>query len=146
MRALKMIFAFIGASILVTVCVFASKYDEPIMLSVPSCGIDVECEFVANGHNLQSVIDKQNVAAWYPPYIFDHAGQDFYGLWDISVGDEVVFGDVRYTCSFITTGYSCDGITTKDGEKSPKADMYLCTCVPDGEQYEIYIIGIDKER
>lgn len=146
MRALKMIFAFISASILVTVCVFASKYDEPIMLSVPSCGIDVECEFVANGHNLQSVIDKQNVAAWYPPYIFDHAGQDFYGLWDISVGDEVVFGDVRYTCSFITTGYSCDGITTKDGEKPPKADMYLCTCVPDGEQYEIYIIGIDKER
>lgn len=146
MRALKMIFAFISASILVTVCVFASKYDEPIMLSVPSCGIDVECEFVANGHNLQPVIDKQNVAAWYPPYIFDHAGQDFYGLWDISVGDEVVFGDVIYACSFITTGYSCDGITAKDGEKSPKADMYLCTCVPDGEQYEIYIIGIDKER
>lgn len=146
MRALKMIFAFISASILVTVCVFASKYDEPIMLSVPSCGIDVECEFVANGHNLQPVIDKQNVAAWYSPYIFDHAGQDFYGLWDISVGDEVVFGDVRYACSFITIGYSCDGITTKDGEKPPKADMYLCTCVPDGEQYEIYIIGIDKER
>ena len=58
----------------------------------------------------------------------------------------VVFGDVRYICSFITTGYSCDGITTKDGEKPPKADMYLCTCVPGGEQYEIYIIGIDKER
>ena len=67
-------------------------------------------------------------------------------MWDISVGDEVVFGDVRYACSFITTGYSCDGITTKDGEKPPKADMYLCTCVPGGEQYEIYIIGIDKER
>lgn len=146
MRALKMIFAFISASILVTVCVFASKYDEPIMLSVPSCGIDVECEFVANGHNLQPVIDNQNVAAWYSPYIFDHAGQDFYGLWDMSVGDEVIFGDARYTCSFITTGYSCDGITTKDGERPPKADMYLCTCVPGGEQYEIYIIGIDKER
>ena len=146
MRVLKMIFAFVGAVVLVAVGVFATKYDELITLSVPSCGIEVECEFVANGHNLQQVIDKQNVAAWYSPYIFDHAGQNFYGLWDIAVGDEVVFGDVHYTCSFITTGWSCDGVTTKDGEELPKADMYLCTCVPNGEQYEIYIIGIDKER
>lgn len=146
MRAFKGIIVSVMAICLVVFVAFASKYDEPIMLSVPSCGIDVKCEFVANGHNLQSVIDKQNVAAWYSPYIFDHAGQDFYGLWDMSVGDEVIFGDVRYTCSFITTGYSCDGITTKDGERPPKADMYLCTCVPGGEQYEIYIIGIDKER
>lgn len=146
MRVLKAIFGVISVTALVVVIMFADKYDEPIMLSVPSCSIEVECEFVANSHNLQSVIDKPNVAAWYSPYIFDHAGQDFYGLWDICVGDEVVFGDVVYTCSFITTGYSCDGITTNDGEKPPKADMYLCTCVPGGEQYEIYIIGIDKER
>lgn len=146
MRVFKGIIAAIIVACFVTFAFMVNKYDKPITLSVPSCDVEVECEFVANGHNLQPVIDKQNVAAWYPPYIFDHAGQDFYGLWDISVGDEVVFGDVRYACSFITTGYSCDGITAKDGEKPPKADMYLCTCVPGGEQYEIYIIGIDKER
>ncbi len=146
MRVFKGIIISIMGACLVTFVAFANKYDEPIMLSVPSCGIEVECEFVANSHNLQPVIDKPNVAAWYSPYIFDHAGQDFYGLWDICVGDEVVFGDVHYRCSFRTTGWSYDGIMTKDGEKPPKADMYLCTCIPGGEQYEIYIIGIDKER
>ena len=146
MRVFKGIIVGVLAVCCMAVFIAASKYDEPIMLFVPSCDIEVECEFVANGHNLQSVIDKQNVAAWYSPYIFDHAGQNFYGLWDISIGDEAIFGDVHYRCSFITTGWSYDGIMTRDGDKLPKADMYLCTCIPGGEQYEIYIIGIDKER
>ena len=58
MRVFKGIIVSVMAICLVVFVAFASKYDEPIVLSVPSCDIDVECEFVANGHNLQPVIDK----------------------------------------------------------------------------------------
>ena len=135
-------------AILLTVALLVYKVQElatPVTLSVPSCGIEVECEYVTgnNSQRLQSVVDKPHTAAWRPPYLMDHAGQDFRGLWDIAVGDEVVFGDVRYRCAFVTTGFSDRGIYTESGEL-PEVDQYLCTCVPDGRECEIYIVGINK--
>ena len=123
------------------------KYDEPITLSVPACGIEVECEevFTLRSARLQAVIDKPGIAAWYGKYILDHAGQEFNGLWNISPGDKVIFGTVHYRCTAITTGYSDCGIRAKDGE-IPDADLYLCTCVPGGEEFEIYIVGLEKEQ
>lgn len=32
----------------------------------------------------------------------------------------------------------------KDGQL-PDADLYLCTCVPGGEEFEIYIVALNKE-
>ena len=123
------------------------KYDEPITLSVPACGIEVECEdvFTPRSARLQAVIDKPGIAAWYGKYIMDHAGQEFRGLWDIQPGDQVLFGTARYRCASITTGYSDWGIRAKDGEL-PDADLYLCTCVPGGEEYEIYIVELEREQ
>lgn len=143
MRRFCIIFA-----ILLTVALGAYKVQElatPVTLSVPSCGIEVECEYVAgnNSQRLQAVVDKPHTAAWRPPYLMDHAGQGFHGLWDIAVGDEVVFGDVQYRCDFVTTGFSDRGIYTESGEL-PEADLYLCTCVPGGAECEIYIVGINK--
>ena len=143
MRRFCIIFA-----ILLTVALGAYQVQEletPVTLSVPSCGIEVECEYVTgnNSQRLQAVVDKPHTAAWRPPYLMDHAGQDFRGLWDIAVGDEAVFGDVRYRCAFVTTGFSDRGIYTESGEL-PEADLYLCTCVPDGRECEIYIVGINK--
>ena len=53
------------------------RYNEPITLSVPACGIEVECEevFTPRSARLQAVIDKPGTAAWYGKYILDHAGQ-----------------------------------------------------------------------
>nr|DAQ49521.1 MAG TPA: hypothetical protein [Caudoviricetes sp.] len=143
MRRFCIIFA-----ILLTVALLAYQVQElatPVTLSVPSCGIEVSCEYVAgnNSERLQAVVDKPHTAAWRPPYLMDHAGQDFRGLWNIAVGDEVVFGDVRYQCAFVTTGFSDRGIYTEDGQL-PEADLYLCTCVPDGRECEIYIVGIQR--
>ena len=140
-------FCIIFASLL-TLALLAYKVQElatPVTLSVPSCGIEVSCEYVAgnNSERLQAVVDKPHTAAWRPPYLMDHAGQDFHGLWDIAVGDEVVFVDVQYRCAFVTTGFSDRGIYTESGEL-PEADLYLCTCVPDGRECEIYIVGIHK--
>ena len=135
-------------ALLLTVALGAYKVQElatPVTLSVPSCGIEVECEYVAgnNSQRLQEVVDKPHTAAWLSPYIMDHAGQDFRGLWDIAVGDEVVFGTVRYQCAFITTGFSDRGIYVESGTL-PEADLYLCTCVPEGRECEIYIVGIQR--
>ena len=123
------------------------RYNEPITLAVPACGIEVECEEVFTPHSarLQAVIDKPGIAAWYDKYILDHAGQEFNGLWNISPGDKVIFGTVHYRCTAITTGYSDRGIRAKDGEL-PDADLYLCTCVPGGEEFEIYIVGLEREQ
>ena len=123
------------------------KYDEPITLSVPACGIEVECEevFTPRSARLQAVIDKPGIAAWYGKYILDHAGQEFRGLWDIQPGDQVIFGTALYRCTAITTGYSDRGIRAKDGEL-PDADLYLCTCVPGGEEFEIYIVVLEREQ
>ena len=123
------------------------RYNEPITLSVPACGIEVECEevFTPRSARLQAVIDKPGIAAWYDEYILDHAGQEFRGLWNIQPGDQVIFGTARYRCTAITTGYSDWGIRAKDGEL-PDADLYLCTCVPGGEEFEIYIIVLEKEK
>ena len=123
------------------------RYNDPITLSVPACGIEVECEevFTIHGDRLQAVIDKPGIAAWYGNYILDHAGQDFNGLWNISHGDQVIFGTVHYRCTAITTGYSDRGIRAKDGEL-PDADLYLCTCVPGGEEFEICIVGLEREQ
>ena len=143
MRRFCIIFA-----VLLTVALGAYKVSElatPVTLSVPSCGIEVECEYVAgsSSQRLQEVVDKPHTAAWRPPYIMDHAGQDFRGLWNIAVGDEVMFGTVHYRCAFVTTGFSDRGICTESGQL-PEADLYLCTCVPNGRECEIYIVGIHK--
>ena len=107
----------------------------------------MECEevFTIRIDRLQAVIDKPGIAAWYGKYILDHAGQEFNGLWNISPGDKVIFGTVHYRCTAITTGYSDRGIRAKDGEL-PDADLYLCTCVPGGEEFEIYIVGLERDQ
>ena len=123
------------------------RYNDPITLSVNACGIEVECEevFPPRSARLQAVIDKPGIAAWYGKYIMDHAGQEFNGLWNISPEDKVIFGTVQYRCTAIITGYSDRGIRVKDGEL-PDADLYLCTCVPGGEEFEIYIVGLEREQ
>lgn len=135
------------ALLLVLLVLGYQRYNEPITLSVPACNIEVECEevFTLRSSRLQAVIDKPGIAAWYGKYILDHAGQDFNGLWNISHGDKVIFGTVQYRCTAITTGYSDRGIRAKDGEL-PDADLYLCTCVPGGEEFEIYIAGLEREQ
>ncbi len=143
MRRCCIIFA-----VLLTVALGAYKVQElatPVTLAVPSCGIEVSCEYVAgnNSQRLQAVVDKPHAAAWRPPYLMDHAGQDFHGLWNIAVGDEVVFGDVQYRCAFVTTGFSDRGIYTESGQL-PEADLYLCTCVPGGAEWEVYIVGVER--
>lgn len=119
---------------------------QPVHLSIPACGIEVECEqvFTLRSDKLQQVVDKPGIAAYYGKYILDHAGQNFRGLWKIRPGDQVIFGAVRYRCTAITTGYSDRGIRAKDGQL-PDADLCLCTCVPGGEEYEIYIVALNKE-
>ena len=139
---------YIIFSVLLTVALLAYKVQElatPVTLFVPSCGIEVSCEYVAgnSSERVQAVVDRLDAAAWRPPYLMDHAGQGFHGLWNIAVGDEVVFGDVHYQCTFVTTGFSDRGIYTENGQL-PEADLYLCTCVPDGRECEIYIVGIHK--
>mgnify|MGYP004694087611 FL=1 len=143
MRRYCIIFA-----VLLTVALGAYKVQElatPVTLAVPSCGIEVSCEYVAgnSSQRLQAVVDKPHTAAWRPPYLMDHAGQDFRGLWHIAVGDEVVFGDVRYRCAFVTTGFSDRGIYAESGQL-PEADLYLCTCVPGGAEWEVYIVGVER--
>ena len=147
---MKAIIIFVSAIMAALTTILISgfrKYDEPITLSVPACEIEVECEevFSIHGDRLQAVIDKPGIAAWYSKYILDHAGQEFNGLWNISPGDKVIFGTVQYRCTAITTGYSDRGIRAKDGEL-PDADLYLCTCVPGGEEFEIYIVGLEREQ
>ena len=135
------------ALLLVLLVLGYQQYNEPITLSVPACNIEVECEevFTIHGDRLQAVIDKPGIAAWYGKYILVHAGQDFRGLWNISHGDKVIFGTAQCRCAAITTGYSDRGIRAKGGEL-PDADLYLCTCVPGGEEFEIYIAGWEREQ
>lgn len=137
----------LAALLLVLLTLGYQRYNEPITLSVPACGIEVECEevFTLRSDRLQVVIDKPGIAAWYGKYILDHAGQEFRSLWDIQPGDQVILGTARYRCTAITTGYSDRGIRAKDGQL-PDADLYLCTCVPGGEEFEIYIVGLEREQ
>lgn len=146
MRRAKVVAAVLAVLLLVLLILGYQRYNEPVMLSVPACGIKVECEevFTLRSFRLQEVIDKPGIAAWYGKYILDHAGQEFDGLWNIRPGDPVIFGAVRYRCNSITIGYSDRGIYAKDGPL-PKADLYLCTCVPGGEEFEIYIVGLERE-
>ena len=125
----------------------AKDMAQPVHLSVPACGIEVECEqvFTLRSDKLQQVVDKPGIAAYYGKYILDHAGQNFRDLWKIRPGDQVIFGTVRYRCSYITVGWSDRGIYTDAGEP-PEADLYLCTCVPGGEEFEIYIAGLEREQ
>ena len=147
MRRAKVAATILAALLLVLLALGYQRYNEPITLSVPACGIEAECEevFTPRSARLQAVIDKPRIAAWYGKYILDHAGQEFRGLWDIQPGDQVIFGTARYRCTAITTGYSDWGIRAKDGEL-PDADLYLCTCVPGGEEFEIYIVGLEREQ
>lgn len=147
MRRAKVTATILAALLLVLLVLGYQRYNEPITLSVPACGIEVECEevFTPRSIRLQAVIDKPCIAAWYGKYIMDHAGQEFQGLWNIRPGDQVIFGTARYRCTAITTGYSDWGIRAKDREL-PDADLYLSTCVPGGEEFEIYIVGLKKEQ
>lgn len=141
--------------IIISICLAVSVFcigwvtvdcSSPANLSVPACGISVQCQkmILATSEHLQSVIDKPHIAAMYGRYVLDHAGQEFNGLWEIEVGNVVHIDGWQYVCTFITTGWSDMGIRADSGNL-PNADMYLCTCVPGGRPYEIYIIGIDKE-
>ena len=88
---------------------------------------------------------KPGIAALYSKYIVDHAGQEFRGLWSIQPEDQVIFVTARYRCIAITTGYSDRGIRTKDGEL-PDEGLYLCICVPGWEEFEIYIVVLEREQ
>lgn len=57
----------------------------------------------------------------------------------------MIFGTARYSCIAINTGYSDKGIRAKDGEL-PDEDLYLCTFVPGGEEFEIYIVVSEREQ
>ena len=142
----KLLIALVTVAVVGLGAYLAKDVAQPVHLSVPACGIDVECEevFTLRSDRLQAVIDKPDTAAWYGKDILDHAGQEFRGLWNIRPGDQVIFGAVPYRCTAITTGYSDRGIRAKDGQL-PDADLYLCTCVPGGEEFEIYIVALNKE-
>ena len=140
--------------IIISICLAISVFcigwvavdcSSPANLYIPSCGISVQCQkmILATSEHLQSVIDKPHIAAMYGRYILDHAGQEFDGLWEIQVDDMAYIDGQQYICTFITTGWSDMGIRANSGDL-PNADMYLCTCVPEGRPYEICIIGIDK--
>lgn len=143
----KLLIALVTVAVVGLGAYLAKDVAQPVHLSVPACGIDVECEevFTLRSDRLQAVIDKPGIAAYYGKYILDHAGQEFRGLWDIHPGDPVIFGAVRYRCTTIETGYSDRGIRAKAG-KLPAADLYLCTCVPGGEEFEIYIVELEREQ
>ena len=143
----KLLIALVTVAVVGLGAYLAKDVAQPVHLSVPACGIEVECEevFTLSSARLQEVIDKPGIAAYYGKYILDHAGQEFRGLWNIRHGDQVIFGTVRYRCTAITTGYSDRGIRAKDGQL-PDADLYLCTCVPGGEECEIYIAGLEREQ
>ena len=143
----KLLIALVTVAVVGLGAYLAKDVAQPVHLSVPACGIDVECEevFTPRSARLQAVIDKPGIAAYYGTYILDHAGQEFRGLWNIQTGDPVIFGTAHYLCTAITTGYSDRGIRAKDGEL-PDADLYLCTCVPGGEEFEIYIVGLERDQ
>ena len=143
----KLLIALVTVAVVGLGAYLAKDVAQPVHLSVPACGIEVECEevFTLRSDRLQEVIDKPGIAAYYGKYILDHAGQEFQGLWDIQLNDQVIFGTARYRCIAITTGYSDRGIRAKDGEL-PDAGLYLCTCVPGGEEFEIYIVGLEREQ
>lgn len=143
----KLLIALVTVAVVGLGAYLAKDVAQPVHLSVPACGIEVECEqvFTLRSDKLQQVVDKPGVAAYYGKYILDHAGQEFRDLWNIQPGDQVIFGTARYRCTAITTGYSDRGIRAKDGEL-PDADLYLCTCVPGGEEFEIYIAGLEREQ
>lgn len=142
----KLLIALVAVAVVGLGAYLAKDVAQPVHLSVPACGIEVECEevFTLRSARLQAVIDKPGIAAYYGKYILDHAGQEFRGLWNIRPGDQVIFGTVYYRCTAITTGYSDRGIRATDGQL-PDADLYLCTCVPGGEEFEIYIVALNKE-
>nr|DAQ15609.1 MAG TPA: sortase, transpeptidase, BETA BARREL, HYDROLASE.8A [Caudoviricetes sp.] len=141
----KLLIALAALAVVALGAYLAKDLARTVHLSIPSCGIEVECEqvFTLRSSKLQQVVDKPGIAAYYGKYILDHAGQNFRDLWKIRPGDQVIFGTVRYRCSYITVGWSDRGIYTDAGEP-PEADLYLCTCVPGGEEYDIYIVGIEK--
>lgn len=142
----KLLIALVTVAVVGLGAYLAKDAAQPVHLSVPACGIEVECEevFTLRSARLQAVIDKPGIAAYYGKYVLDHAGQEFRGLWNIQPGGQVIFGAVCYRCTAITTGYSDRGIRAKVGQL-PDADLYLCTCVPGGAEYEIYIVALNKE-
>ena len=142
----KLLIALAAVAVVALGAYLVKDLARPVHLSIPACGIEVECEqvFTLRSDKLQQVVDKTGIAAYYGKYILDHAGQNFRDLWKIRPGDQVIFGTIRYRCTAITTGYIDRGIRAKVGQL-PDADLYLCTCVPGGEEYEIYIVALNKE-
>ena len=119
---------------------------QRIPLEVPSVGIRVDVEYTFGQRDTQRTIDREDTAAWWAEYyIGDHNGQGFYNLWEVQPGDEVIFGNVHYTVSYIITGWSINGVTDENGDPPPKAELYLLTCLPGGENYQIIIVGIEKQ-
>ena len=57
----------------------------------------------------------------------------------------MIFVTASYRCIAITTGYSDRGIRAKDGEL-PDEDFYLFTCVPGGEEFEIYMVVFERDQ
>lgn len=132
-------------TLLVFIAIGSGAMKLTVPLKIPSLNISTNCEYVFSYSNLQKVVDKENTAAWWDvKYIGDHAGQNFNGLWNIKIGDTVVFGDVNYYCAFITTGFTENGLQPKPNESIPDADLYLMTCVPGGDNFEVYIIGLNR--
>ena len=58
--------------------------------------------------------------------------------------EQAIFGTARYRCIAITAGHSDRGIRAKDGELLDE-DLYLCTCAPGGEEFEIYIVVLERD-
>ena len=81
----KLLIALVTVAVVGLGAYLAKDVAQPVHLSVPACGIEVECEevFTLRSARLQAVIDKPGIAAWYGKYILDHAGQEFRGLWEI---------------------------------------------------------------
>ena len=147
-NTLKNVIATVFVIIAISSLILLYKKSEEVYnvdLSIPSLGIEVECEYVNNVSHLQEVVDKENTAVWWHNnYIGDHASQSFNGLWNIQINDTVVFGDVNYYCAFIDNGYTEKGLVMKYSDDIPYADLYLMTCVPGGDDFEVYVVGLYK--
>ena len=119
LRKLKFTVSFLAVlAIAIFIAYSAKDLAEPITLSIPSCDIEVECEYVVNptSERLQSSIDKLNMAAWCNNFIFDHASQDFEGLWNMKYGDEAVFGGLLgYAPIMRVNGFSCEEFIKRGG-------------------------------
>lgn len=123
-----------------------ASIDEALAVAeanVPICIIDPDTRVISVPSEYKNYRD-----GYYNPTVYEHYISDVAispnNLWNMKYGDEAVFGTKHYRYVFTVKGFSDNGIYVKDG-LLPKADLYLCTCVPGGEPYEIYIVGLVKQ-